>query len=173
MAKKYNNRNDNTIRILDELKDEIEFKKYEYKEKFKYICNLIPNDPRERLDIEEIDKESCNREGIVYIFVIGGRIFKIGHSINTIKKRVGSYNTGKEKYRRAGTNSTTNNFILQSLLKLNKKIEVYGFFPELAKFRLLGEDYETSYQPAKKAENIFIEKFIKKYNKKPIGCTQK
>ena len=77
-----------------------------------------------------IEKNLVNESGFVYIFVIENKIFKIGSSINSIYKRISSYNCGKIKFRMKGTCFTTNYFILQSFLKLDKVINVYGYFPE-------------------------------------------
>ncbi len=84
----------------------------------------------EKLEINAIDEKNMKNEGLVYVFVIQGKIFKIGHSITPITKRVQSYNCGKVEYRKNGTCSTTNYFVLQSLLKINKIVQVYAFFPE-------------------------------------------
>jgi len=166
-------RNIRIIKGIEELNDEIDFEDFEKKEFFTNICNLIPNQKLERLDIEMIDEERCKMGGLVYIFVIKGKIFKIGQSITDIKKRIQSYNCGKVEYRINGTNSTTNYFVLQSLLSLNEKVQVYAFFPDLPEYVLFGKKYKDSWQVSKRAENIIINEFLSKYNKKPIGCTQK
>lgn len=170
---KNKNKNIVPIRSLDELKDEVLFCDYDYKNYFEHIANLIPNIPQERLDLEVLKTDRCNEKGLVYIFVIAGKIFKIGQSITNIKERLNSYNCGKIEYRISGTNSTTNYFVLQSLLKINERVEVYAFFPDKPTYTLFGETFHDSYPPAKKAENILINDFIKKHNRKPIGCTQR
>jgi hypothetical protein len=108
----------------------------------------------------------------VYVFVINNKIFKIGHTITSIIKRIQSYNCGKTEYRIAGTNSTTNYFVLQSLLNINEIVNVYVYFTEKPKYKVFGKVYQDGKQPAKTAENIIITNFIKNHNKKPIGCTQ-
>lgn len=170
MAKK--SRNITLIKSIDELKDEVNFEDFEYKEYFSHLCNLIPNDEKERLEIEVIDKESMKKKGAVYIFVIEGKIFKIGQTIDTLKKRIGSYNCGKLEYRAKGTCSTTNFFVLQSLLRINKKVEVYTYYPDAPRYNLFGKEYHDTWPVSKKAENIIIKDFLKNHDKKPIGCTQ-
>jgi hypothetical protein len=171
MAKK-KNRNIVLLKNVNDLQNEISYDDFEYKEHFSHLCNLIPNNELEKLEIEVIDNKNIKIAGLVYIFVIDGKIFKIGHSITPITKRVQSYNCGKTEYRIAGTNSTTNYFVLQSLLKINQIVNVYAFFPEQPKYKLFGKEYQDSFPTSKRAENEIIKDFIKKHNKKPIGCTQ-
>lgn len=173
MAKIKKNKNIIPINSISLLKNEIAFSDFEYKNYFKILCKLIPNNKLEKLEIEIIDKENINKGGLVYIFVIDNKIFKIGHTITSIIKRVQSYNCGKVEYRINGTNSTTNYFVLQSLLKINKKVEVYAFFPNQPTYEIFGKKYKDSFPPSKRAENVILNDFIKKHNKKPIGCTQK
>jgi hypothetical protein len=167
------NKNIIPIKSTSELKEEIKFDEYEFKKFFNLLCYLIPNPALERLEIEVFDVNKIENEGLVYVFVIDDFIFKIGHTITSIKKRVQSYNCGKTEYRINGTNSTTNYFVLQSLLKINKKVSVFAYFPNHPTYEVLGNKYTDSHPPSKRAENILMEAFIKKYNRKPIGCTQK
>lgn len=166
-------RNIRIIRTIKELDKEINFSQFDKKVLFSHICNLKPNKELEKLEIEVIDEDKCKTGGLVYIFVINDKIFKIGQSIDNIKKRIQSYNCGKIEYRIKGTNSTTNYFVLQSLLSINLIINVYAFFPDLPEYVLFGKKYKDSWQVSKRAENIIINEFVEKYNKKPIGCTQK
>ena len=160
------------LKNIAELAQECDYENFEYKEHFSLICKLKPNNDKERLEIEILDEAKCQEKGFVYVFVIEGKIFKIGQSISNIKERVQSYNCGKTEYRTNGTNSTTNYFVLQSFLKINKEVFVYAFFPPKPKYEIFGQYFEDSYPPSKKAENIIIKDFIKKHGKKPIACTQ-
>lgn len=169
---KQKNKNVHPIKKLSQLETEISYNDFEYKEHFIHLCNLIPNDEDEKLDIEIINHDKCNNEGLVYVFVINDKIFKIGHTITSIKKRIQSYNCGKVEYRNKGTNSTTNYFVLQSFLKMNEVIKVFAFFPEQPKYFLFGKEYQDSFPTSKRAENEILKNFIQKHNKKPIGCTQ-
>lgn len=165
-------RNIRIIRNVSELENEINYEEFEYKKYFVHICDLIPNDEKERLEILPVDKSLIEQEGVVYVFVIKGKIFKIGQSMDSMKDRIQSYNCGKVEYRTRGTCSTTNYFILQSLLKINEQVEVYAFFPDKPTYTLFGVRYCDSWPVSKRAENIIITKFVGKHNKKPIGCTQ-
>ncbi len=169
---KAKNKNIVILKSVDDLKDEIDYKDFEYKEHFDLLCELIPNNNLEKLEIKAIDEKNMKTEGLVYVFVIQGKIFKIGHSITPITKRVQSYNCGKVEYRINGTNSTTNYFVLQSLLKINEVVQVYAFFPEQPTYTLFGKTYQDSFPTSKRAENVILKDFIKNHNKKPIGCTQ-
>lgn len=162
-----------TINSIKDLVDELDYEKFAFKEYFEHICNLIPNPAKEKLDIIVIDETSCNKAGVVYVFVIAGKIFKVGESINNIKDRIQSYNCGKLEYRLKGTCSTTNFFVLQSLLKINKPVSVYAFFPEEPEYEIFGQKFKNSRPPSKMAESIIINDFIEKYERKPIGCTQR
>ncbi len=125
MAKR---KSDIILKSVNDLKDEVDYKDFEYKEYFNLLCELVPNNSLEKLEINAIDEKNMKNEGLVYVFVIQGKIFKIGHSITPITKRVQSYNCGKIEYRKNGTCSTTNYFVLQSLLNINEVVQVYAFF---------------------------------------------
>ena len=169
---KQKNKNIVPLKNIAELAQECDYADFEYKEHFSLICRLLPNADKERLEIEILDEARCKEKGFVYVFVIEGKIFKIGQSISNIKERVQSYNCGKTEYRINGTNSTTNYFVLQSLLRIGKAVEVYAFFPQKPRYEIFGQVFTDSYPPSKKAENIIITDFIKNHGKKPIGCTQ-
>ena len=171
MAKK-KNRNIVFLKTIDDLQNEILYQDFEYREHFIHLCNLLPNKELEKLEIETINEENIKKEGLVYVFIINDRIFKIGHTISPIKKRIQSYNCGKTEYRIAGTNSTTNYFVLQSLLNINKIVNVYAFFPDHPEYTVFGKTFKDSFPISKRAENEILINFIKKHNKKPIGCTQ-
>ena len=169
------NRNEKILSNED-LVSEINYSEFdygEYGEYFDYLCNLIPNIEKERIEIESIDNEKIEEEGLVYIFTIEDKILKIGHTTTSIKKRIQSYNCGRKKHREKGTCSTTNYFILQSILNINKTVKVHAFFPEKPTFNLFGKHYQKSSSPAKEAEKQIIKDFMTKFNKKPIGCTQR
>lgn len=169
---KTKNKNIVPLKKIEDLANECDYENFEYKQYFTLICELIPNNDKEKLEIEIINEAKCAEKGFVYVFVIENKIFKIGQSISNIKERIQSYNCGKTEYRINGTNSTTNYFVLQSLLKINKKVQVYAFFPQKPKYEIFGLHFEDSYPPSKKAENIIIKDFVKHHGKKPIGCTQ-
>ena len=165
--KKLKNKNITPIENIGELDNEMNYIDFIYKEYFIHLCNLIPDKNKEKLNIEYIDQDKKNVEGLVYVFIINDKIFKIGHTIKNITDRIRSYNCGKTEYRINGTNSTTNYFILQSLLKIGLLVQVYAFFPEKPKYKIFGTDVSSSLPPAKKAEKIILESLTKK----PLGCT--
>lgn len=162
----------NYLRSKEQLKDEVDYERFKYKEYFDIVCRLIPDRENETLVIEPINEELTNKEGIVYVFVINGKIFKVGESINSIKDRVQSYNCGKLEYRLKGTCSTTNFYVLQSLLSIGETVDVYGYFPIQPEYTIFNNKYKSSKSASKVAENLIIKDFIDEYNKKPIGCTQ-
>lgn len=170
--KKKKSRNIVPLRSVTDLDNEVSFDEFDYKQFFNLLCKLRPNIDEEKLDIIPIDEDKMKTAGFIYVMVIKGKIFKIGQSTKDVIQRVGSYNTGKLEYRSKGTNSTTNFFVLHSLLNIGEEVEMYAYFPPLAKYNLFYEDIESSEAPSKYAERVIINDFIKLYERKPIGCTQ-
>lgn len=156
-----------------ELNKEPKYSEFIHSDRFKFVCTLEPNQEGEKVIITNAVEELVNEPGIVYVMVIHDRILKIGQSINSMKDRVTSYNCGKTRFRIAGTASTTNYFILQSILGMDSEVQVYGFFPPKVEFELFEEKIITSHSASKVAEKKMIEEYIKIYGKKPIGITQK
>ncbi len=168
------NRNDAFLRSVDELSGEINYKKFMYRDRFDHIADILPNAEHEKLDIKFVDEKYKKLKGWVYVFVIEGKIFKIGQTIRTLKDRISSYNSGKAEYReQQGTNSTTNYFVLQSLIKIGKPVKAYGYFAHKEKYELWGETGKDSFPSAKVIEKRVIRDFVKKHHKKPIGNSQR
>lgn len=73
MAKR---KSDIILKSVDDLKDEIDYKDFEYKEYFNLLCELVPNNSLEKLEINAIDEKNMKNEGLVYVFVIQGKFLK-------------------------------------------------------------------------------------------------
>ena len=116
-ANKYSNRNENFVTSEEIEKVDLYLENFQYRDYFSFLCKLRPNQKDEKLEvIDETDADDFNvdkRSGLVYLFVLDGKILKVGSTITPFVKRVQSYNTGKTRYRIAGKNSTTNYFCLQ------------------------------------------------------------
>jgi hypothetical protein len=168
------NKNENPLENMEELKDEISFENFSYKygKKFELICNLVPNKEKEKLEIKA-ESEEINKRCLAYIFVIEDKIFKVGHTIRSMKERIGSYNGGKGKYREKYISGETNYIILQSILNIGKKVKVHAFFLEKPKYELLGKDYQDCYPPPSRVKKIILTDFEERYGKLPIGCARK
>ena len=167
------NKNENPLQNLSALNDEIQFENYKQKTYFKHYCTLIPNNEREELYIDEVYESSLNNhKGIVYLLVIDGKIFKIGQSILSFKDRLGSYNTGKMSYRSRGTNSGANFWVLQSLLKLKTRVEVYLYGIEHKSWQFLNEKGTEPFPSSKSVEKVFLKYYKEVYDRLPIGCAQ-
>ena len=168
-------KNENPLHSITQLDKEINYKDFVYKNDFKHICNLKPHSKNgaEHLEVIPIEKNLVNELGFVYIFVIENKIFKIGSSINSIYNRISSYNCGRIKFRMKGTCSTTNYFVLQSFLKFDEVINLYGYFPEKQKYKVFNEEGIDVFPSAKIVEKKVLKDFKEKYNKLPIGCSQK
>ena len=170
MARAYN-KSDYPLKSINQLAEQVSWDKYEYKDKFKYACTATPNANEEVLQITDenkpIMKKSC-----AYVIVINNRIFKIGSALRGIKDRIGSYNTGRTRYRTAGTNSGTNFWCLQSFIKIAEPVKFYIYYPSMRKTTIFGESISEPFPSAKSIEAVVIRKFEQKYGAKPIGCTQ-
>ena len=167
------NKNDNPLASLSDLTNEIDYVDFEYKKYFIHLCNIKADFNSESISTEPISFDKIDTHGLVYIFVIGGKIFKIGHAIRGIKKRVGSYNAGRKKNRERGTCSTTNYFVLQSFLNIQEDVQVYAYFPNVCSYEIFGEPGKESFPSPKAVEKKIIKDFTQQHGKKPIGCIQR
>jgi len=104
--------------------------------------------------------------------VLNEKIFKIGVALRGIKGRIGSYNSGKTKYRVKGTNSGSNYWVLHSLINMNIVCNFYGLYPPLKPCTIFGVHINEPFPSAKTIEGIVISKFEQDHGRKPIGCTQ-
>lgn len=169
-ASKYN-KLDEPLKGTSSLSNQVSWSEYEHADKFHWLCQVEPDRDNERLVIAD-QKSQDMRRSCVYVMVIGGRIFKIGTALRGISNRIGSYNTGKTKYRIKGTNSGANYWILQSLINMQEKIVFYALYPPTKPCEILGETIDEPFPSAKSMEGVVIRQFEKRYGTKPIGCTQ-
>lgn len=159
---------------LNEIDITIPVDDFPYISHFKKIGDIKANELTESLVIK--NKEKCfeSDKELVYLFIIDGYIQKVGSTTTTMKKRIQSYNCGKQAYRDSGTCSTTNYFVLQSFLRINRDIEVYAFFPEKKKMQVdvFGDIIEKElYIPSKEYEKKILTE-LKSRGAMPILCTQ-
>ena len=91
--------------------------------------------------------------------------------MTSLKGRIGSYNCGTLSNRLRGTASTTNFWVLQSLLQYGKDIDVYVFLIPKAEHSIFGTKKEMPHNP-KYWENAILAK-LKKEGKLPLFCTQR
>ena len=171
-SKKKANKTDEIIKTWEELKDEVNYSTYNYKDYFVHLCDLNPNPHTEKLEIVNLNEEYRNVEGLIYIFVIDDKIFKIGQTTKTFTDRINSYNCGQKANRQKGTCSVTNYYILQSLLSICKPINVYAYIVPKATYEIFREVVISAEAPSKYAERILTVDFEKKYGQKPIGSIQ-
>ena len=163
------NKND-TILEAQDIEGQMPFDTFEYKGKFSFLCDIVPDVANEKLVIKNAT-EQINKKGVLYLFVIDGKLLKVGSSTVSFKDRLASYNCGKKAYRENGTCSTTNYLVLQSFLSINKVVQVYAFFPEEIKIDVWGEIEDVSL-PAKRFEKRVLTE-LKNHGCLPIMCTQK
>ena len=165
------NKLDEPLKDIYALANETPWDIYDLAKNFSYICTIEPDRKTEKLSIiKEINIDM--HKSCVYVMVIEGKIFKIGVALRGIRGRIGSYNSGKIKYRVKGTNSGSNYWVLQSLINMGVQCNFYGLYPPLKPCVILGIEVEEPFPSAKTMEGIVIRKFEEKYDRKPIGCTQ-
>lgn len=167
------NKNDSLLQSIKDLRDEISYRQFEFREHFSHLCNLQPDIENERLLVKPVNHKLFEEKGLVYVFCIDNKILKIGNTISEISKRIQSYNCGRQAFRDNGTCSTTNYFILQSLLRINKIVKVYAYFPEIKKYDIFGTIGKERFPSPKAVEKAVLHRFQIKHLKIPIGCTQK
>jgi hypothetical protein len=136
------------------------------------LGELLPSVENESITIQNASDILLTKKGLVYAFVIDGRVFKVGKTETTMKERIKSYNCGKRAYRENGTCSTTNYMVLQSFLTINKIVEIYGVPIPPARFVWNGQEIETDVSPAKYIEGQFLKQITASLNARLPGCTQ-
>ena len=167
------NKNDIPLTIKDLREIKIKLSDIPKKLQFKFLCSIYPNITNDCLEIiKEEDSKYLNihRRGLVYVFVIEGKVLKVGSTTQSFKERVKSYNCGTSKARKKGTCSTTNYFVLQSLLNFKKEVKVYAFFTPTISQLVFGETEKISLPPKQWEKSIL--KKMKEKKKMPIFCTQ-
>lgn len=139
---------------------------------FELIAVGHPNQEKERWDMDIKDDRYKTQEDLIYALVVAGKLLKIGKSITTMQKRIQSYHCGKRAYRSKpnATNSATNWFILQSVLAINKPVEVYVLYIPRTEGEFMGWRYHN--RISKEIEGKIIKAFVDQYNFKPIGNKQ-
>ena len=177
MAKK-KNPNDTLLKNVGQLSNEVAWKDYKHNNAFAYLCKLTPNPDREEIIITHKADEKKMQIPCVYIMVINGVILKIGVAAGTKNKggfagRVGSYNCGKTQNRIAGTASTTNYWLLQSLLRMGVECDIYAIYSKPHISHIFGEDFTDWIPSPKGMEGVIISQFERDYGKKPIGNVQR
>jgi len=79
------NKNDIPIQSIEE---SYLFEDFLFKDDFIKIALLSPNSLEEKIDIDKFyNEESKNKSGLVYAFVIDGKLLKIGSTTTTIEKK--------------------------------------------------------------------------------------
>ena len=139
---------------------------------FDLIAIGTPNQACERWDMEVIDARYNTQEDLIYALVVDGKLFKLGKSITTMKKRIQSYHCGKNAYREKAnaTNSATNWYILQSVLAINLPVYVYVLYAPRTDGEFKGWTYHN--RISKEIEAKLIAAFYEQYGTKPIGNKQ-
>jgi hypothetical protein len=163
------NKNDMILNAQD-IENQMPLSTFKYRKHFSFLCNIVPDIANEKLNITN-PTSLINKKGVLYLFVIDGKLIKVGSSTVSFKDRLASYNCGKKSYRENGTCSTTNYLVLQSFLSINKIVEVYAFFPEEIAIDVWGESEIVSL-PAKRFEKRVLTE-LKEDECLPIMCTQK
>jgi hypothetical protein len=187
--------NDMTIHIQSSVMKkwvkEIDFDKsikmtdYNRKEYFKPIMDIVldndmKNGNKKRMTLIKFEptisiEEYNSKTEWLYIFVIDGRIVKIGGTRTGIKGRVASYLCGHhvEERGKSGDCSKTNGFIYNTFefyLNLGCKIQMYGYqLPQITTvIDIFNEEVKVISQTFHVYESKFLDDFKKNYNVYPV-----
>lgn len=171
MAGRKSNKMEDPLKNLSQLSEQLPWNEYEHAAKFEYLCEIVASEEKEKIFYQKEVKSHMKRS-CTYILVLDGKVFKIGSALRGMHGRIGSYNTGKVKYRARGTNSASNYWCLQSFINLQQTVYVYAFFPETKTCKIFGEKVDEHFPSSKTIEGVVIRQFVNKYKMKPIGCTQ-
>jgi len=139
---------------------------------FELIAIGNPDQKNESWVMDIKNNKYKTTDDLIYVLVIEDKIFKIGKSITTMEKRIGSYHSGKNAYREKenATNSSTNWFVLQTVLAINKPVYIYVLYVPQTKNSFMGWTYHN--RVSKEIETLLLAAFNKKYKKNPIGNKQ-
>ena len=165
------NKLEHPLKSIASLQGQVPWTKYKHADAFRYVCTAEADRNNERLVITDSVAEDMQKS-CVYAMVIDGLIFKIGTALRGIKGRIGSYNSGRTRYRVRGTNSSANYWVLQSLLSMQKPVLFYAFYPPVRQCEIFGETIDEPFPSAKSVEGVVIRQFEAKHGMKPLGCTQ-
>ena len=170
----------------------ISFEEYNRKEYFTPIADIILDSETVTTGKKEGQKkrttiiqfvpkisnyEFSTKNEWLYLFVINGRIVKIGGTRTGIKNRVASYLCGHHTAERgkSGDCSKTNAFIYNTFefyLNSGCKIEMYGY--ELPKMEftieIFGKEKKIIAQTFHAYESTFLDDYKKNYKEYPILC---
>ena len=126
--------------------------------------------------IPKISNEEFNKKNEwLYLFIINGRIVKIGGTRTGLKGRINSYLCGHhiEERGKSGDCSKTNGYIYNTFefyLQLGCKIEMYGY--ELPKrqfaIEIFGKETIITAQTFHAYESTFLEDYKNIYNEYPL-----
>lgn len=161
----------------------ITFKKFNNKSKFIKICDIVlyndltKDNKKKRNTLIKLSETNINKDFNIqeknewcYIITIDNFIVKIGGTRTGIKNRFNSYLCGHHSIEnnKSGKASVTNKYIYNTLyyyLKLNSKIELYGY--KLPEHKILIEDKLEKIQTYHIYESKLLNNFKEKYNNFP------
>lgn len=170
------NVSDRIVRSSDDITPNVRWREYEHSDVFEFVGRLhaINN----MLIIDDMYNQYLynTAEGLVYCFVVDGILFKIGQTSTTMRKRIKSYNCGQPAYRKNGTCSVTNYFILSSLVSMYESgsdimLYIWKAYDSVTK-TAFGGQYVSSATSAKLSEGELICDFEERYGSVPCGCVQ-
>lgn len=175
------------------MEETVAFEEYDDRHLFVEFCNIvIDNDIATKgkkegtksrqtvikcepvVPLDEFNKKNVED---IYLFVMNGRVLKIGGTRVGWKDRFGSYLCGHHIPERGGSRdcSKTNGFIYNTLefyLQLGCSVKVYVYrLPKAVIVReICGETVEISAQTYHAYEAVLMSRFTKKYGFLPILC---
>lgn len=163
---------DGVYHDLNEIEEWPDFSSYRLGKEMIFAGQLIPDGENERLVWKPNEHFDNSYEGVLYAFVVNGKLYKIGKTDTSFAERVASYNCGKRAYRKNGTCSVTNYSILQTLLNFNIPVDVYCYLVPKATLRAFGTEIEIVTSPAKYIEGLFLKTAKDDFGNRLPGCIQ-
>jgi hypothetical protein len=148
---------------------------------FRHVASAVYCDTKKMIRfIPKIPKEEYDKKAEwIYLFVLNGRIVKIGGTRDGLRGRTTSYLCGVHVVEngKSGKASVTNSYVYNTFefySKLGCPIEMYGYelpVVQLPPLRILDrENVVITAQTYPAYETVFIEDFTKTYGFQPFLC---
>ena len=174
--------NKNDQPICEVSNDWIDWEHWKYRAHFEPIGSIqfaLNRNQREDMRFIPRDVAFLENEALVYVLVVktptATKVLKVGKTSTSMKKRVASYNCGKDEYRAKGTCSTTNWFVrttLKNLFERQYQLEVFGYYVADVRSEVDFGVFKTVRGDPKNLEKTILEN-LKKSGRFPPLCTQR
>ena len=143
----------------------IRWEDYVDKVSFTPLCTLVPGASQKRLDLHAVqDEVGMARRGLVFAWVVAGRVFGFGHSKHAFKQRLAAYNAELKASASGAINAST----LQTLLTLGQPIQVHAYFPKQERWQFLGHSGHEPFPPPRIAKRVLLSRYRAAHGTMPL-----